>query len=302
MTQTADLLASTIAFNTNLRELTQKTTSLLENTLENVTMNTNFEYFDRVGSVELQVRQGRHSDVQYTPTEFSRRSITCVDYEGMDYIDEQDLQRQLINPQSVMLKNFIKASNRQKDQIIINGLLGAAKSVNKNGILTDVPFDTANQLIAHGSKDLTTKKLKDAIKIFEDNDVDLANEEVYCVLSADSYRYLLGQTEFVNKDYKLGAINPGMKYSRAEEFYGIKFLRFNSSYLPIGAAANTKRAFLYVKNAGYFAKHKDITTVVEKNVSKQNIQLSAKASYGATRMEEKLVVAIDCLTTDLPTS
>ena len=301
MTQTADLLAATIAFNTNLRELTQKTTSLLESTLDNTTMNTNFEYFDRIGSVELLVRQGRHSDVQYTPTEFSRRSITCVDYEGMDYIDPQDLQRQMVNPQSAQLANFVKAANRKKDQIIINSLLGASKSVDKSGTLTDVPFDTANQLIAHGSKDLTTKKLKDAIAILEKNEVDLSNEEVYCVLSIDSYRYLLGQTEFVNKDYKLG-VNAQMKYSRAEEFYGIKFLRFNPSYLPTGAAENTKRAFLYVKKAGLFAKHKDITTIAEKNVAKQNIQLSASASYGSTRMEEKLVVAIDCLTTDLPTS
>ena len=235
MTQTADLLAATIAFNTNLRELTQKTTSLLESTLDNTTMNTNFEYFDRIGSVELLVRQGRHSDVQYTPTEFSRRSITCVDYEGMDYIDPQDLQRQMVNPQSAQLANFVKAANRKKDQIIINSLLGASKSVDKSGTLTDVPFDTANQLIAHGSKDLTTKKLKDAIKIFEDNDVDLATEEVYCVLSTASYRYLLGQTEFINKDYKLSA-NAEMKYAKAEEFYGIKFLRFNPSYLPAGAA------------------------------------------------------------------
>jgi hypothetical protein len=301
MTQTADLLAATIAFNTNLRELTQKSTSLLESTLDNVQMNTNLEYFDRIGSVELLVRQGRHSDVQYTPTEFSRRSIQTVDYEGMDYIDEQDLQRQMVNPQSAMLQNFIKAANRKKDQIIINNLLGSAKSVDKNGTLTDVAFDTANQLIADGNKDLTTKKLKDAIKIFEDNDVDLATEEVYCVLSTQSYRYLLGQTEFINKDYKLG-VNAEMKYTKAEEFYGIKFLRFNSSYLPTGANANTKRAFLYVKRAGLFAKHKDITTIAEKNVAKQNIQLSAKASYGATRMEEKLVVAIDCSTTDLPTA
>ena len=301
MTQTADLLAATIAFNTNLRELTQKTTSLLESTLDNTTMNTNFEYFDRIGSVELLVRQGRHSDVQYTPTEFSRRSITCVDYEGMDYIDEQDLQRQMVNPQSSMLANFVKAANRKKDQIIINGLLGSSQSVDNSGTITNVSFDTTNQLIAHSSKDLTTSKLKDAIAILEKNDVDLATEEVYCVLSTASYRYLLGQTEFINKDYKLGA-NAQIKYNRAEEFYGIKFLRFNSSYLPAGAAENTKRAFLYVKKAGLFAKHKDITTVAEKNVTKQNIQLSAKASYGATRMEEKLVVAIDCLTTDLPTA
>jgi len=301
MTQTADLLAATIAFNTNLRELTQKSTSLLESTLDNVQMNTNLEYFDRIGSVELLARQGRHSDVQYTPTEFSRRSIQTVDYEGMDFIDEQDLQRQMVNPQSAMLQNFIKAANRKKDQIIINGLLGSAKSVDKNGALTDVAFDAANQLIADGGKDLTTKKLKDGIKIFEDNDVDLATEEVYCVLSTQSYRYLLGQTEFINKDYKL-SVNAEMKYTKAEEFYGIKFLRFNSSYLPTGANANTKRAFLYVKRAGLFAKQQEIKVLAEKNVTKQNIQLSAKASYGATRMEEKLVVAIDCLTTDLPTA
>lgn len=301
MTQTADLLAATIAFNTNLRELTQKSTSLLESTLDNTTMNTNFEYFDRIGSVELLVRQGRHSDVQYTPTEFSRRSIQTVDYEGMDYIDEQDLQRQMVNPQSSMLANFVKAANRKKDQIIIDNLLGSSQSVDKSGAITNVPFDTANQLIADGSKDLTTKKLKDAIKIFEDNDVDLATEEVYCVLSTGSYRYLLGQTEFINKDYKLST-NAEMKYTKAEEFYGIKFLRFNPKLLPVGANANTKRAFLYVKRAGLFAKHKEITTIAEKNVAKQNIQLSAKASYGATRMEEKLVVAIDCLTTDLPTA
>jgi hypothetical protein len=218
----------------------------------------------------------------------------------MDFIDEEDLQRQMVNPQSAMLQNFIKAANRKKDQIIINGLLGSAKSVDKNGALTDVAFDTT-QLIADGSKDLTTKKLKEAIKMFEDNDVDLATEVVYCVLSTQSYRYLLGQTEFINKDYKLG-VNAEMKYNKAEEFYGIKFLRFNSSYLPAGANTNTKRAFLYVKRAGLFAKHQEIKVLAEKNVTKQNIQLSAKASYGATRMEEKLVVAIDCLTTDLPTA
>ena len=86
------------------------------------------------------------------------------------------------------------------------------------------------------------------------------------------------------------------------QFYGVNFLRFNESYLPNGAAANTKRALLYVKRAGMLGKYKDINTIAEKNVTKQNIQISAKASYGATRMEEKLVVGIDCVTTDAPTS
>lgn len=301
MSQTAELLAATIAFNTNLYPLVQKTKSILEDTVNNVQMTTNFEYFDQIGSIELLARQGRHSDVQYTPTEFSRRAISTVDFEGMDYIDDQDLQRQMVNPQSQMLQNFVSAANRLKDRTIIAGLSGNASSVDKNGTRTDVAFDTTNQLIVNGSKDLTTKKLKDAIAILEANDVDLSSEPVYCILSTRSYRYLLGQTEFINKDYKLST-NGDIKYNAMQEFYGVKFLRFNESYLPAGAAANTKRALLYVKRAGLFGKHKDITTIAEKNVAKQNIQISAKASYGATRMEEKLVVGIDCLTTDAPTA
>lgn len=301
MSQSAELLAATIAFNTNLYPLVQKTKSFLEDTVNNVEMTTNFEYFDQIGSVELLARQSRHSDVQYTPTEFSRRSISTIDYEGMDYLDEQDLQRQMFNPQSNMLQNFISASNRLKDKTIINALSGNASSVDKNGSRTDISFDTTNQLIAHGSKNLTTAKLKDAIKILEDNEVDLTSEPVYCILSPGAYRNLLSETQFINKDYKLST-NADLKYNAMQEFYGIKFLRFKDTYLPNGAAVNTKRALLYVKRAGIFAKHKDITTVAEKNVTKQNIQLSAKASYGATRMEEKLVVGIDCLTTDLPTS
>lgn len=301
MTQSAELLAATIAFNTNLYPLVQKTKSILEDTVNSVAMTTNFEYFDQIGSVELLARQGRHSDVQYTPTDFSRRAISTVDFEGMDYIDEQDLQRQMVNPQSQMLQNFVSAANRLKDKTIINGLAGSAKSVDKNGTQTDVAFDTTKQLIVNGSKDLTTKKLKDALEILESNDVDLSSEPVYCILSTRSYRYLLGQSEFINRDYKLST-NADMKYNAMQEFYGVKFLRFNESYLPAGAAANTKRALLYVKRAGLFGKHKDITTIAEKNVPKQNIQISAKASYGATRMEEKLIVGIDCLTTDAPTS
>ena len=301
MTQSAELLAATIAFNTNLYPLVQKTKSILEDTVNSVAMTTNFEYFDQIGSVELLARQGRHSDVQYTPTDFSRRAISTVDFEGMDYIDEQDLQRQMVNPQSQMLQNFVSAANRLKDKTIINGLAGSAKSVDKNGTQTDVAFDTTNQLIVNGSKDLTTKNLKDALEILESNDVDLSSEPVYCILSTRSYRYLLGQSEFINRDYKLST-NADMKYNAMQEFYGVKFLRFNESYLPAGAAANTKRALLYVKRAGLFGKHKDITTIAEKNVPKQNIQISAKASYGATRMEEKLIVGIDCLTTDAPTS
>lgn len=301
MSQSAELLAATIAFNTNLYPLVQKTKSILEDTVNSVSMTTNFEYFDQIGSVQLLARQGRHSDVQYTPTEFSRRAISTLDFEGMDYIDEQDLQRQMVNPQSQMLQNFVSAANRLKDQTIINGLAGSAKSVDKNGTQTDVVFDITNQLIAHGTKDLTTKKLKDALAILETNDVDLSSEPVYCILSTRSYRYLLSQTEFINRDYKLST-NGDMKYNAMQEFYGVKFLRFNESYLPAGAAANTKRALLYVKRAGLFGKHKDITTIAEKNVTKQNIQISAKASYGATRMEEKLVVGIDCSTTDAPTS
>ena len=119
MSQSAELLAATIAFNANLYPLVQKTKSILEDTVNNVQMTTNFEYFDQVGSIELLVRQSRHSDVQYTPTEFSRRSISCVDFEGMDYIDDQDLQRQMVNPQSQMLQNFVFAANRLKDKTII---------------------------------------------------------------------------------------------------------------------------------------------------------------------------------------
>ena len=102
MSQSADLLAATIAFNANLYPLVQKQTSLLEETVNNTSLSSNFEYFDRIGTVELLARQGRHSDVQYTPTEFSRRAISAIDFEGKDFIDDQDLQRQMINPQSQM--------------------------------------------------------------------------------------------------------------------------------------------------------------------------------------------------------
>ena len=129
MSQSAELVAATIAFNTNLYPLVQKTKSILEETVNNVQMTTNFEYFDQITSVELLARQGRHSDVQYTPTEFSRRALSAVDYEGMDYLDEQDLQRQMVNPQSQMLQNFVYAANRLKDKTIIAGLSGNASSV-----------------------------------------------------------------------------------------------------------------------------------------------------------------------------
>ena len=145
---------------------------------------------EQVGAVNAQKRTQRHGDTPLISTPSDARWIYPVDYEWADLIDDQDKLRMLIDPQSSYAQNGAYALGRAMDDEIISAFFGTAKT-GENGSTSTV-FATGTQQISvstgsTGATGLNIAKLREAKKILMENEVDIDNEQLFCVITAEQH-------------------------------------------------------------------------------------------------------------------
>ena len=286
-----DILAATQSFNSNLHMLAQQQVSKLQECVNTQTVSTKSEFFDRIGGIRMLPRTSRHQDTAFTPLPFSRRRVDILDYEVSDLIDQEDIIKALINPQSATVKRFVEASNINMDKVIIANLLGFATASDADSAISNIALP-AGQKIANGATNLNTTKIKDAVKILGNNDVDLASEEVYLACNWNMYRVLLQTSEFINRDFKLGAPTE-VTIKTLNEFLGVNIRIVTREVLP--KTGNIGSAVLFTKPSCILGMNNQFSTKVLEDATKGgSLRVIGKQNLGAVRMEEERVVQIDC--------
>lgn len=247
---------------------------------------------EQVGAVNAQKRTQRHGDTPLISTPSDARWIYPVDYEWADLIDDQDKLRMLIDPQSSYAQNGAYALGRAMDDEIISAFFGTAKT-GENGSTSTV-FATGTQQIAvatgsTGATGLNIAKLREAKKILMENEVDIDNEQLFCVITAEQHDDLLNEAQAISLDYNT---RPVLVDGRITAFMGFNFVHCERLGVD---ASSYRRVPVYAKSGVHLGMWNDINTQISERADKgYSTQVYCKGTFGATRTEEKKVVEILC--------
>jgi len=299
-------------YSSNVFHLSQQKGSKLQGAVRNESQNSESAFYDRIGSVNAQLKVGRHSDTTYSNTPHSRRRVTLKDYFYADLVDKEDKIRLLISPESEYVQAAVWALGRAKDDEIISAALGNAFA----GIdgATPVALPASQKIAAHDGitttgVNLNVRTLRAVKQKFDGNDV---SEDImkHIVVTSFQIQSMLAQTEVTSSDFNtvkalaMGEVNSflGFGFIRTERLprsaTNVLYNVFNGS---TGAgtgtitAANSRRCIAWAMDGLLLATAMDINGKIDVLPTKHySTQIYASLSLGATRMEEEKVVEVIC--------
>lgn len=255
---------------------------------------------DQVGAINATKVTTRFANMPRTDAPTDRRWAFPVDYDVNQMVDSFDKLRLLIDPSSVYSTNAMYALGRAIDDEIIAQIFGT----NKTGLVggTSTSFLTANVVgVNTGGTDsgMNVSKLRAARKILAGNEVDLDNDPIYCAITAKEADDLLNEIQVISSDFN-GATAPVLTDGKVTRFLGINFIhceRLAVSSLGTDDQSGSSTAIpMWAKSGMYLGLWNDIQTDVSPRKDVQGIpwQVYAKATIGATRLEEKKCIKIWC--------
>lgn len=250
---------------------------------------------ERVGQQDAYDINSRHADTQYVNTPHSRRWIDLSDKGWADLVDEMDQIRLLADPKSKYPRLAVYALNRAKDDIIYAAIRGSARTGTGTTALPTA------QKIVEGGTGLTLAKLLTAKELLDAAEVGDGAEEaamaasgqarIYsrtCAVSARQLTNLLGTTEIKSSDYNtVKALSEG----KVDEFLGFKFIRSER----LAKTSTTRFCVAWARQSVVLGTGKDIVTSIDTLPTKNySVQVYARMSIGAVRVEDEGVVEIGC--------
>lgn len=299
-------------YSSNVFHLSQQKGSKLQGLVRNESQNAESAFYDRIGSVDAQLKVGRHSDTTYSNTPHSRRRVTLKDYFYADLVDKEDKIRMLISPESEYVQAAVWALGRAKDDEIIAAALGNAYS----GVdgATAVALPSSQKVAAHDGTttsgvNLNVRTLRAVKQKFDSNDV---SEEISKAMAVTSFQIqsLLAQTEVTNSDFAsvkalvMGEVNTfmGFNFVRTERIpRSASNVTYNVASGVVGSgtgtitAANSRRCIAWAMDGLLLATAQDINGKIDVLPTKHySTQVYASLHLGATRMEEAKVVEVIC--------
>lgn len=273
-------------FGGNLELLVQQKGSLLR---DKVRLETGIvgedAYFDQLGPTSAVKKTTRNSDTPLVKSDHYRRKVTMYDYEWADLIDKEDKVKTLIEPDNAYAMNAAYALGRSMDDAIIASALATAKT-GKDGT-TSTSFDTSNMQVAHGSAGLTLAKILSAKQKLDLQDND-PSEERFFLVGAKQVTDMLNETKIGSADYNsVKALAMG----DVKSFCGFNFVTTNR----LALASTTRSCLAYVKAGLLLAIGRDIKAEIDRMPGKSYAtQVYSSMGIGATRMNEKKVVEVQC--------
>lgn len=267
--------------------------SRLRSTVDVVTQRSEYDYFDRIGTVTAHEMTVRHGDTPLDDITHSRRRNQIVGFNNNLMFDNQDKLRTIIDPTSGYARSQAAELGRKMDAAIITAASGTAYS-GKNGA-TSVAYDTAYRVAvnfvesgAGVNSNLTIGKLREARRLLLINEAIMDSEQVTLVLTASQEMSLLRSTETTSADYNTVK---SLVNGTLDTFMGFKFVRTQL----LAKATNTRTCLAYPKSGIKLGVAEELKTRIDERMDKNySVQVYAEATFGATRMWEEKVIEILC--------
>ena len=305
------------AFNSNVWHLAQQKGSRLAGLVRVEMQKAEKAYWDYYDLAdEPTERISKYADVVPTETARGRRQTVFTNYEKAEFFDHLDELKMIHDPKSPVSEAFQNSFGRKMDRIIIAGALNTAYA-GKAGA-TSVVLPISQKLVAFDETTTTgvglnVKTLRGIKKKFNKNEVE---GEIILLCDSDDIDSLLAEQSVTSEDFNtVKALVAGA----VDQFMGIRFVRLellpkltadigegaigNVAYNAVNGtygsgagtvtAANGHRCIAFVKQGLIMVKAEDMTSKIsERNDKGDVIQLYAKMSLDATRLEEKCVMEV----------
>ena len=251
---------------------------------------------NQIGAVRARKRTTRNADTPLIETPHDSRWVFPEDYEWADLIDKQDGRgiRSIVDFESSYVRNGAAASNRAIDDEVMLGFFSdTTKTGEDHGTITDwTTFVAAHpgHQIAHGSTGLTAAKIKSALKALRAANVDLTMEPVFCAVSSEEIEDLQLEDQYISYDYSdERALNASA--ATIKPFLGVRFIH----YEDVTTSGSTRSIPLWVPSGMGLGIFDDIDGRVSERGDKSYAkQVYTCTTIGATRLEEKKIVEIQC--------
>lgn len=270
----------------------QQLNSRLRGTVEVVTQNAEYGYYERLGEATANEITTRHADTPLDDIDHTRRRIQIRGYNNALLFDNQDALRMLIDPKMKYAEAQAAALSRKMDSTIISAASGTAVT-GKTGSGSQA-FDSAMQIAKTYTENgapavnsgLTVAKLRRANYLLRSNEALVGTPT--CAVSAFQIQDLLQDSQITSADYNtVRALVNG----EIDTFMGFKFVQTELLTL----ASSTRTCLAYVKPALKFAVAQEINLSIDKRPDKNNSwQVYSEATFGAVRMWEDAIVEIAC--------
>lgn len=267
----------------NIRILFQQQGSLLRPAVRTETLKGKYRFFDRLGATTARRKTTRHAATPLIDSVHSRRRAEAVDFEWADLLDPQDEIRILVSPVSSYVINAAWSLGRSMDSEIITAFTRDAVTGEDGGGTATFP---AAQQIAAGGTGLTIAKLRQAARILNVNKAPMMGR--FLALDPYGLEDLLATTEVTSSDYN---VVKALVNGEVDTFLGFKFIMI-PDLLP--NASGTATAFAWQESSMGLVLGEDIMTRVDERADlSMAVQVYARATFGAVRVEDEGVVQID---------
>jgi hypothetical protein len=274
--------------------LQQKGSKLRGTTTEGSYVGKQGSPVDQIGSVEVQAVTTRFAPMGRVDAPTDRRWVFPSDYDLPQLIDSFDKLRLLTDPESTYVTNAVMAFGRQIDRLILAATTGTAKT--GEGGATSTSFTAANEVdvaIGGANSRINVAKLRALREVMEANHVDFEAEMPVVVTTAKDNSALLAEIEIISKDFK-GGDAPVLQTGSVVSFLGFQF---KHCQLAEAVMAGTNEVTLpaYVKSGMHLGVWNDISPSVStrNDLQGEPYQAYVKGTFGATRLEENKVYAIE---------
>lgn len=283
-------------FATNIQLLLQQKGSLLRMLVSSGSyVGKQASPVDQVGAVEAQKVTTRFAPMGRVDAPVDRRWVFPVDYDLPQLIDHFDKLRLLTDPESVYVTNALYALGRRMDDEIIAATFGDAKTGEQGATTTSFPASQVISVNTGGTaSSLNVAKLRAAMKLLLENQVDIMAEQPVCVITAKEHDALLNEIQVVSKDFNNQAVLVDGKVRR---FMGFDFVLCERLTQGTDDQAGTSRQVpIFVKSGLHLGVWNDVQTSISKRHDLQGEpwQGYVLMTVGATRIEEKKVIKIWC--------
>lgn len=288
-------------FNDGIEMLAQQMSSKLRDRVRTESDRGERVAFDQVGVVSVKERTVRHQDTQYINSPHRKRWVTMKDYDVADLLDRTDVIRILNDPSGAYARAFVAAFNRRRDADILLSALGTAFT-GKQGT-TPVSLPVGQQIAASGTG-FTLAKVEDAMqRLIGASVVDDENDiRVTIAWTSFQQKEFLQTTEVKSHDFNTQRVLVKGRMMRDDEFYGFNYINLEDwededgvLHRIVPKSGTTRSCVAWVNQGVLLNEPLAPATTVDRMPGKKNsTQIFTAGTFGATRMQETMVVQIDC--------
>lgn len=265
--------------------LAQQTTSKLEAcvTVQGGLRGVTVTAANQLGKFSTKEREDRYEETHVVDIARDRRWFEPRMKSGAVLFDRFDEIKMEANPSEQVVQAIMAAYHRDIDQVIVEAFFGTNRTGRKAEKST--VFD-ANMIVT-GETDII-KALNAGQERLQSKDVDLEQEEMFCLVPPAKETELKEAGVYISGDYQDGHVLAGKKLA---PYAGINFVRYNG----LTPDSNGKYKLpLFCKSGVALGKWEDVAVKVSERPDLSHArQFYAEYALGATRLEEAKCAAIE---------